>query len=147
MQYKTLSQAVSQSLLVRAPCPGGGFLTSLRSGDCLTRCQGRPGPVTRGSRRFRSIPRSRGTGVFRAQEELILDNLTSGQQRTSLQRSLRPSRMTSRSGQSVTGLLRRPLLADKESTSREVLTDKVCGSDGIFVQFTYYISHPISQCR
>ena len=142
MQYKTLSPAATPSLLlVRAPCQGEGFLTFPRSEDYLTPCPGQPDPATRGSRRFRSIPRSRRTGV-------IQDNLTSGQRRTGLQRSLRPSRMTSRSDQSVTELLlRRRLLADKESTSQEVLTDKVCGSDGIVVQFTYCFSQPISQCR
>ena len=139
MQYKTLSPAATQSLLlVRAPCRGGGFLTFPRSEDCLTRCPGQPDPATRGSRRFRS----RRTGV------IILDNPQSGQRRTGLQRSLRPSRMTSRSDRSVTELLlRRRLLVDKESTSQEVLTDKVCRSDGIVVQFTYCISQPISQCR
>ena len=143
MQYKTLSPAATPSLLlVRAPCQGEGFLTFPRSEDYLTPCPGQPDPATRGSRRFRSIPRSRRTGV-------ILDNLTSGQRRTGLQRSLRPSRMTSRSDRSVTELLlQRHLLADKESTSQEVLTDKVCRSDdGIVVQFTYCISQPISQCR
>ena len=143
MQYKTLSPAATPSLLlVRAPCQGEGFLTFPRSEDCQTPCPGQPDPATRGSRRFRSIPRSRRTGV-------ILDNLTSGQRRTGLQRSLRPSRMTSRSDRSVTELLlQRHLLADKESTSQEVLTDKVCRSDdGIVVQFTYCISQPISQCR
>ena len=143
MQYKTLSPAATPSLLlVRAPCQGEGFLTFPRSEDYLTPCPGQPDPATRGSRRFRSIPRSRRTGV-------IQDNLTSGQRRTGLQRSLRPSRMTSRSDRSVTELLllRRHLLAGKESTSQEVLTDKVCGSDGIVVQFTYCFSQPISQCR
>ena len=143
MQYKTLSPAATPSLLlVRAPCQGEGFLTFPRSEDYLTPCPGQPDPATRGSRRFRSIPRSRRTGV-------IQDNLTSGQRRTGLQRSLRPSRMTSRSDRSVTELLlQRHLLADKESTSQEVLTDKVCRSDdGIVVQFTYCISQPISQCR
>ena len=143
MQYKTLSPVASQSLLlVRAPCQGEGFLTFRRSEDYLTPCPGQPDPATRGSRRFRSIPRSRRTGV------IILDNPQSGQRRTGLQRSLRPSRMTSSSDRSVTELhLRRRLLADKESTSQEVLTDKVRGSDGIVVQFTYCFSQPISQCR
>ena len=136
-----------------APCPGGGFLTSPRSGDWRTRFPGQPGRAeTTSIISIIFIHRHRWTGLnnhfIRALENRKpnpQDNPTS-EQRTNPPRSLRPSRMTLRPGRCVTRVIgpRSHPRADKEdSTSPGVHTDKV----RIFVQFPYYSSQPISHCR